>query len=323
MILFEKNTPINDLEDFLRSQNQLKTGEKIISLERPGEGNMNVVFRVTTNLRSFVLKQSRPYVQKYQQIEAPLDRIDVEYKFYKALEEDTLAPFVPKILDYYASEHALLMEDLGNCEDMTLIYKTREISEAHLKKLIATLGLIHRTKVPHDFPNNMEMRRLNHQHIFVLPFMKENGFELDAIQPGLQGLANVCKTDGILKSIITKVGNQYLSKGTTLVHGDYYPGSWMAKSDNIYVIDPEFGFVGFPEFDLGVMIAHLIMATMNESFLDLILASYKGQIDKKLTMKVSGIEIMRRLIGLAQLPLERSLEEKEILLRTAHKLILQ
>jgi 5-methylthioribose kinase len=38
---------------------------------------------------------------------------------------------------------------------------------------------------------------------------------------------------------------------------------------------------------------------------------------------VAGIEIMRRLIGLAQLPLERNLEEKEYLLKTAREMVLQ
>jgi 5-methylthioribose kinase len=37
---------------------------------------------------------------------------------------------------------------------------------------------------------------------------------------------------------------------------------------------------------------------------------------------VAGIEIIRRLIGLAQLPLQRSIEEKDYLLQHARKMIL-
>ena len=50
-------------------------------------------------------------------------------------------------------------------------------------------------------------------------------------------------------------GERYLAEGSTLLHGDYYPGSWMTVDDAVFVIDPEFSFKGFPEFDLGVMLS--------------------------------------------------------------------
>jgi len=45
-------------------------------------------------------------------------------------------------------------------------------------------------------------------------------------------------------------------------------------------------------------------------------------LNANLLAKVAGIEIMRRLIGLAQLPLKRSIEEKKLLLEMARTLIL-
>ncbi|MGI9552776.1 MAG: phosphotransferase, partial [Aurantibacter sp.] len=180
----------------------LSKKEELLSVEKPGEGNMNVVLRVRTNERSFILKQSRPFVQKYQQIAAPLNRIGLEHQFYKTVRTNALSAHIPKILGYDKSDYLLLLEDLGNCEDMVSLYQKREIDKKELQKLIFIIGLIHRTKVPHDFPENMEMRLLNHQHIFVLPFMKDNGFSLDDIQPGLQDLSLPYKTDVELKAII-------------------------------------------------------------------------------------------------------------------------
>ena len=49
---------------------------------------------------------------------------------------------------------------------------------------------------------------------------------------------------------------------------------------------------------------------------------YKGKTDNTLISKVADIEIMRRLIGLAQLPLKRTIEEKDYLLQLARKMIL-
>jgi 5-methylthioribose kinase len=125
-----------------------------------------------------------------------------------------------------------------------------------------------------------------------------------------------------LKKQVNIIGEKYLSKGDTLLHGDYYPGSWMSINDLLYVIDPEFGFVGFPEFDLGVMAAHLIIATHDLSYIEKIEKTYPKTIDMKLLKKIAGIEIMRRLIGLAQLPLSRTLADKEQLLLMSKNMIL-
>ncbi len=89
---------------------------------------MNVVLRVKTNQRSFILKQSRPFVQKYQQIEAPLNRIEVEYKFYKAVQGPYISAHIPAILNFDQKNYLIQMEDLGQCDDMTSCYADRKIS---------------------------------------------------------------------------------------------------------------------------------------------------------------------------------------------------
>ncbi|NNE76054.1 MAG: phosphotransferase, partial [Pricia sp.] len=312
----------SEMQDYLRGREWLNAEENILSVEKPGEGNMNVVLRVTTNERTFILKQSRPYVRKYPEIKAPLNRIAVEKNFYQAVRDNAVNVHIPKIFGYDAAEHLILLEDLGHCEEMTIIYKNRAIKAKHLDRLVFILGLIHRKKVGSDFPENMEMRQLNHQHIFVLPFLEENGIELNEIQPGLQELAMHYKEDAAVNAIVSKVGKEYLSKGNTLLHGDYYPGSWMTEADNLYVIDPEFAFLGFAEFDLGVLAAHIIIATGKKGPLKRIHATYQGEADLQLMSQVAGIEIMRRLFGLAQLPMERTLKEKGQLLKKARKLIL-
>jgi 5-methylthioribose kinase len=315
---FDLNSSTTLLQEYLISINFLRPKEEILLIEKPGEGNMNVVLRIRTNERSFVAKQARPYVQKYPQVSAPLDRIAVEHQFYKTIDNEVLLPHLPAVLYFDPKEYLLLLKDLGHCEDMTNIYAERNIADSDLEKLVSLLGYLHQTTPPKNFPANRAMRKLNYQHIFQLPFLVDNGFELDAVQPGLQALAMPYKNDSGLNKIVGLVGHAYLSVGKILIHGDYYPGSWMKKSKKMYILDPEFSFVGFAEFDLGVMAAHMIMATMDRSYLSRVITFYKEPIDPKLTSQVAGIEIMRRLIGLAQLPMQRTLEEKERLLRMAY-----
>lgn len=308
------------LTSWLLEKGWLASGESIQSIEKPGEGNMNVVLRLKTHRRNLILKQSRSYVNKYQDIPAPLDRIEVENEFYQHIDGVTVSEMVPRILAFDPENYLMLMEDLGNGTDLTTHYETRTFPDTDLEELLDFLRKVHQQKV-RIFPANLDLRRLNHQHIFVLPFLEENGFQLDDIQEGLQELSLIYKTDNQLKSIIQALGEQYLSEGHTLLHGDYYPGSWLRSNEQVYVIDPEFSFLGYPEFDLGVMAAHLVLITSDEKLMEALIRGYGSPFREKLMRQIAGTEIMRRLIGLAQLPLKRSLEEKEQLLQMARKLI--
>lgn len=324
-MFIDQQTPIEEIKALLQKIGFFNTTEEFITeVTKPGEGNMNVVLRVTTNLRSFILKQSRPFVQKYKDIEAPIARIDVEYQFYRTIANNALLrKHFPEILKFNTENHLLILEDLGACEDMTYLYNAGTLETKQLELLVQIVANIHKAKAPKDYPKNTDLRLLNYQHIFELPFMENNGFSLNEIQPGLENLSIPYKKDVVLKAKIKEIGSKYLSDGTTLIHGDFYPGSWMSKKNHVYIIDPEFSFLGFPEFDLGVLAAHAILIAKNKTALSTIVKQYPNAIDSELLYQITGIEIMRRLIGLAQLPISFSLKEKESLLQLAYHLIMR
>jgi 5-methylthioribose kinase len=316
----DQYTSKDNLTTYLKNKiGFLKLSEIINEIEIAGEGNMNVVLRIKTNKRTFILKQSRPFVQKYPDLPAPIDRINVEKKFYDLMDQNS---FFPEILGYLPSDYILLIEDLGKGEDLTSLYNTRRITSDLIKEFTLGLYYIHKKKAPADYPENIELRKLNHDHIFELPFKENNSFNLDHIQKGLENLSNPFKKNNSLKEKVLYAGKIYLEKGNTLLHGDYYPGSWMRVGDNNYVIDPEFSFVGPKAFDLGVMSAHIIIASGKTSFLEEIYNMYPAKAEFKKISLYCGIEIIRRLIGLAQLPIKRSLMEKKELLNFAEELIL-
>ena len=68
------------------------------------------------------------------------------------------------------------------------------------------------------------------------------------------------------------------------------------------------------------------MADAGQSLVDAVLDGYqearKKEIDLSLVWKFAGVELMRRLLGVAQLPLERSLSQKEELLHCSEEWIL-
>lgn len=319
---FDSDSKPGAIEASLNALGWLDPGERVCTVSKAGEGNMNVVLRLPTNRRSLILKQSRPYVQKYPQIPAPLERIHTEERFYRAVAGSGIEAHLPGVLGFDPGQHLMLLEDLGQAEDMSFLYQDRQVAPEALATLMEVLGRIHATPVPAGFPDNLELRRLNHQHIFVLPFLADNGFNLDQIQPGLEALASPFKSDPALKAVVASLGERYLAAGPVLLHGDYYPGSWLQASGTVYVIDPEFSFAGFAEFDLGVMAAHLLMATGDPEIVNRVLEGYPGPANRELAVQVAGTEMVRRLIGLAQLPLGRTLEEKAYLLRLARNFLM-
>jgi 5-methylthioribose kinase len=168
-----------------------------------------------------------------------------------------------------------------------------------------------------DFPNTDGMRTLNHEHIFEFPFLEENGFDLDQIHAGLQEVSLTYKREAVLKAKIHSLGQRYLKTGKTLIHGDFYPGSWLEVASGIKIIDPEFGGLGDPEFDLGVLLAHLDLARQDEQLSKLVQETYNTPLDWSLVEQYRGVELLRRLIGIAQLPVSLSLDEKKSLLARA------
>jgi 5-methylthioribose kinase len=174
-----------------------------------------------------------------------------------------------------------------------------------------------------NFPDNTELKKLNHTHIFYYPYLEENGFSLDTIQPGLQQVSMKYKTSNLLKEHMKTLGDIYLQKGNTLIHGDYYPGSWLKTETGIKIIDPEFSHYGHAEFDLGVMIAHMKMGHFNSETINKVIRQYEFPqgFSKALFLRFCGVEIMRRIIGLAQLPLDLELAEKSDVLDFAERLI--
>ena len=319
MIFFDESTSTNIITNYIKKNTSiLRENEIIKKVESAGEGNMNVVLRIKTNFKSFILKQSRSYVKKFAHIKAPLERIFAEHCFYNLVKKN----FLPKVLGFISEDYVLFLEDLTKCRDLNYIYNSRKIDNDKVNKLTLILHNIHITSAHKNYPENLTLRKLNYNHIFVLPFLNDNGLQLNNIQDDLEELAIPFKENTDIIRRVSNAGKNYLDRGITLLHGDYYPGSWMERNNNIYIIDPEFTFLGSKEFDLGVMSGHLILATGKISYLKKICDNYPDKIDNNEVATYCAIEIIRRLIGYAQLPFKRSIREKSDLLKLAKELII-
>ncbi len=316
------------LQKYLQQKGFLKADEAIQTVEVPGEGNMNFTLRILTNSRTFIIKQSREYVEKYPQIAAPADRVLREAEFYNIVKKDlALGGKMPNILLVDEENHLLIMEDLGESSDYSFLYgEANTIGESELKEIMHFIADLHSQFTSSSIQQpitNRDMRKLNHEHIFIYPYAKDNGINLDDVLPGLAAVGEKVKENEALKKAVSQLGEQYLADGNHLLHGDYFPGSWLKTASGLKIIDPEFCFFGVAEFEIGVCMAHLYMAELPHSQIKSAMDFYKEKapFNDMLMMKFMSIEILRRILGLAQLPLSLSLEKRAALVERAAMII--
>jgi len=299
------------VEAFLKARGWLDAGESVRACEKPGEGNMNLTIRVRTNRRSLIVKQARPWVEKYDHIPAPWDRVQYEIRFYERIARiPGVASRMPRLLGGDTDAHALILEDLVGAESLTSLYSGEAFAETDVRHLAEYLGALHQaTRGPADPAfMNWAMRQLNHQHIFEFPLAENNGLDLEQFECGLTAAAEKLRHDAAYRGLNRYTGERYLTAGPVLIHGDFFPGSWLRTPKEIFVIDPEFCFYGDAEFDLGCVVAHLRLAQQPRECAESFLHAYSeqpgaGNVQSPLLTCFAAAEVMRRLIGVAQLPL--------------------
>ena len=315
------------IEGYLLAQSLADSGELPARIERAGSGNMNLTLRVTLPRRSLILKQGRPWVEKYDHIAAPWERTLIEGQFYEVVRNvPAVSSRMPELVALDRHNHVLVLEDMGTAGDLKSMYVARRISDADLSELLDWLSALGRVTVAEDAQTglaNRAMRALNHEHIFNYPLAEQNGLDLDRVTDGLARAADELKRDLAYGRRASELGAEYLADHESLVHGDYFPGSWVRGTSGIRIIDPEFCFLGAREFDYGVMFAHLALARVGvESAQRVVGASDGEQLDERKMLGFAGTEIMRRLIGVAQLPLPHGIDAKRYLLDLSRSLVL-
>lgn len=318
-----------------------------MTVAKAGEGNMNLVLRVTMGEESLILKQSRPWVQKYPSIAAPEERILAETDFYRRVADGDshvnhrVCEKVPRILASSPEHYLLAIEDLGAASDYSRLYQRGEVDRADAKvafgEAIEWLTMLHRLPVFESEASSVgcdELRQLNHDHMFVIAMTDTPAIDLDSVCPGWTKASALIRQDRTLRRALVNLGQTYLdwqcprNRDKCLLHGDYYPGSWLHTDAGFRVIDPEFCFAGPPEFDLGILSAHRLFcdaglgreSVMRDCESYQLLADLS--LDPLLVHRFAGAEMIRRLIGVAQLPLVADLAQRRRWLEIGHDLVI-
>ncbi|RKP54164.1 S-methyl-5-thioribose kinase [Cohnella endophytica] len=234
-----------------------------------GDGNLNLVFHVSqpSSGRSLIVKQALPYAKVVgESWPLTLDRARIESE--ALMIEERLAPgLVPKVY-HTDNELALtIMEDLSSHKIMRQglieggIYPqfAEDISDFLARTLFFTsdLGMNQQEKklLVRSFANP-ELCKITEELIFDHPYTNADTNSFDS---HLQADAEQLWSDATLHFEVALLREKFLTHAQALLHGDLHTGSIFITPESTKVIDPEFAYFGPMGFDIGAVLANLLL----------------------------------------------------------------
>jgi 5-methylthioribose kinase len=234
-----------------------------------GDGNLNLVFHISEPAtgKSIIMKQALPYAKVVgESWPLTLDRARIESE--ALIIEEKLAPgLVPHVYLYEPELALTVMEDLsdhvimrrGLIEGQRYPLFAEHISTFLAKTLFYTsdLGMNQQDKkLQQGRFINPDLCKITEDLIFDDPYTDSPN---NSFNPELAAEVELLRTDKPLHLEVALLREGFLTRGQALLHGDLHTGSVFVREDSTKVIDPEFAYYGPMGFDIGAVIANLLL----------------------------------------------------------------
>jgi 5-methylthioribose kinase len=243
---------------------------KVTSVEI-GDGNLNLVFRLAdeNTEKSIIVKQALPYLRAAGE-SWPLDirRGKIESEILK-IEYELTDGLVPDVLFYDDDDmFCMMMEDLSDYVIMRTgllnVEQYPNFADQITDFLVKTLLLTSDVVVEHKKKKGMvkafinpELCEITEQLVYMEPF---GTYERNNIEPLLVDFAKeYLENDNELRCEVAKLKFDFMNHAQALLHGDLHTGSIFVNKEQTKVIDPEFAFFGPMAYDIGALMANLLM----------------------------------------------------------------
>ena len=247
-----------------------------LEVSEVGDGNLNFVYIVKgPNGVAIVVKQALPYVRCVGE-SWPLTLERATFENNALVAQRACCPdYVPEVYLFDSSKAMIIMRFVEPPHEIlrkALIAGKKITSFAeHLSTFLAqTLftssslnleGGALRVNIS-QWSRNTALCALTEQVIFTDPYHSSPMNRWTS--PQLDSFVVAIKEDVVLKLAISDLKAKFLSQTESLLHGDLHTGSVMAKEGSTYVIDPEFAFYGPIGFDIGAVIANLLLSYFSQ-----------------------------------------------------------
>lgn len=240
------------------------------TIDEVGDGNLNLVFIIKGPKGGIAVKQALPYVRLVGE-SWPLPLSRSHYEYLALTQQARLVPgAVPAILHHNEALALVAMELLAPHIIMRkglvagTIYPrfVEDISTFLARTLYFSSDLALPAAEKKDgiaaFAGNHALCKITEDLIFTDPYRvaEQNRWT----SPWLDATAARFREDLDTHVAISRLKLKFMGSPEALIHGDLHTGSIMVTDDDTRVIDPEFAFYGPMGFDIGAVIANLLMA---------------------------------------------------------------
>ena len=266
-----KPLEVSTIKNFIESNDKIKNiigDTEEIEIKEVGDGNLNLVFFVESKKNSICIKQPLPYLRVLKDWPLTLKRSYYESE-YMSIHSNHVSDLMPKIYDFDPELCTITMEKLSPHIIMRhgLINATKyekfaeDISTFMSKTLFFTSDLYlkadQKKELNSRFIMNTELCKITEDLIFTDPYMynKNNRWT----SPHLDKQKKEIENNDDLKIAVSRLKIKFMSETQSLLHGDLHTGSIMVTENDTKVIDPEFAFYGPMGFDVGALLANLLM----------------------------------------------------------------
>ncbi|WP_407174716.1 S-methyl-5-thioribose kinase [Bradyrhizobium sp. STM 3562] len=240
------------------------------SISEVGDGNLNLVFIVRGSAGGIAVKQALPYVRLVGE-SWPLPLSRAHYEYLALTHQARLAPgLVPAVLHH---DEALALTAMDLLEPHIIMRKgliagtiyprfVEDITTFLARTLFFTSDLAVSAAQKKEgiaaFAGNHALCKITEDLIFTDPYREAEQNRWTA--PWLDEIAARFREDLDAHVAISRLKLKFMGQPQALIHGDLHTGSIMVTETETRVIDPEFAFYGPMGFDIGAVLANLIMA---------------------------------------------------------------
>jgi 5-methylthioribose kinase len=265
------------------------TDASAISCEEFGDGNLNFVFKAVGPRATLIVKQALPFVRCVPDEGWPLTADRAYFEHEALIEQSKRCPeHVPEVylfdrpnalivMRYIQPPHIILRKALiarEKYEPMADHLSTFLAQTLFHTSALALSGSAMRERIS-KWSMNHPMCALTEQVVFTEPYYAASNNHWTA--PQLDADAAALRTDAELILAVSELKASFLGSAQALIHGDLHTGSVMvpspalssgagsdssadASDTSTFVIDPEFGFYGPIGFDVGAVVANLLLS---------------------------------------------------------------
>ncbi len=234
-----------------------------------GDGNLNLVFIVEGPAGGVAVKQALPYVRLVGE-SWPLPLSRAHYEHLALVEQARHVPdLVPAVLHYEPGQAFIVLELLqphiimrrGMIQAIRYPRFADDIARFMAETLFRTSDLClpaaeKKARIA-AFCGNTALCKITEDLIFTEPYMVAPNNRWTS--PELDGIAAEFRADAELKLAVSRLKLKFLAAPEAMLHGDLHTGSVMATPEQTKVIDPEFAFYGPMGFDIGAVLANLLL----------------------------------------------------------------